>query len=468
MPDLRASPAGRTLLIEHGHVLTMNAADEVFPDGCVRVRGRTIDYVGPRASLPEGPVDERIDARGTVVMPGLVNAHTHLCMLFGRGLATDVDLLRWLDVQMPLMRALSDEDLYLAQLLGCVENLRNGNTCVVENLFMPRRADGDAATAAFRAMRDSGVRGTVARAHETRVFAPDFIENMGQVEHALESLAAHWHESHNGRLRLSFGPLLPWSITADELRQTAALSRRLGLGLHMHVAESPEFNRQVAVHHGRPIRQVELLDETGCLGPHVQAVGVSDISAHELALLHGSGTSVVFDPPTRLFWGTGFPSLRPFLEAGIPCALATNGPAANCGQDLFESMKYACAIAKTAAADPSALPARRALRMATIEGARALGLDQVIGSLEAGKEADLITVSTDQPHMSPLHDVPAALVFSARGADVRDVLVQGQVRMRARRMVDLDEADLVARARAAARQVAQRAGVGMQAPEVRP
>ena len=438
----------------------MNAADDAFADGCVLVRGRTIDYVGPRDGLPDGPVDERIDARGTIVMPGLVNAHTHLCMLFGRGLATDVDLLRWLDVQMPLMRALDDEDLYLAQLLGCVENLRNGNTCVVENLFMPRRADGDAATAAFRAMRDAGVRGTVARAHETRVFAPEFIEDMAQVERAVEHLAQHWHGSHDGRLRLSFGPLLPWSITADELRTTAALARRLGLGLHMHVAESPEFNRLVAVHHGRPIRQVELLAETGCLGPHVQAVGVSDVSPQELALLQASGTSVVFDPPTRLFWGTGFPSLRPFLDAGIACALATNGPAANCGQDLFESMKYACAIAKTATGDPAALPARRALRMATIEGARALGLDAVVGSLEVGKEADVITVSAHQPHLSPMHDVPAALVFSARGADVRDVLVQGRVRMRERRLVDIDEAALVERARQAAGQAARRAGIG--------
>jgi len=437
----------------------MNAVDDVFPDGCVRVRGRTIDYVGPRASLPEGQVDEYIDASGTVIMPGLVNAHTHLCMLFGRGLATDVDLLRWLDVQMPLMRSMSDEDLYLAELLGCVENLRNGNTCVVENLFMPARVGSDPATAAFRAMRDSGVRGTVARAYETRAFASDFVENMDVVQAAIERLAGQWHGACGGRLRLSFGPLLPWAISADELRRTAALSRRLGLGLHMHVAESPEFNRQVAVHHGREIRQVELLEETGCLGPHVQAVGVSDISEHELALLKASSTSVVFDPPTRLFWGTGFPSLRPFLDAGISCALATNGPSANCGQDMFESMKYACAIAKTASGNPAALPARRALRMATIESARALGLDNLIGSLEVGKEADLITVDLDQPHLCALHDVWSALVFSARGADVRDVLVQGQVRMRGRRLIDLDEAGLVARTRLAAHDVACRAGV---------
>ena len=198
----------------------------------------------------------------------------------------------------------------------------------------------------------------------------------------------------------------------------------------MHVAESPEFNAKIAEHYGRALRNVELLAEAGCLGPATQAVAVSDISLEEIDLLRKHETAVVFDPQTRLFWGTGFPSIKPFLDAGLTCGLGTNGPAANCGQDLFETMKYACATAKTAANDPTALGRKRVLAMATIEGARAIGLDQEIGSLEAGKRADLITIDLAQPHLTPAADLEAALVYSARGSDVRDVVVDGKLLMR--------------------------------------
>ena len=155
----------------------------------------------------------------------------------------------------------------------------------------------------------------------------------------------------------------------------------------------------IARHFGREIRQVELLEEVGCLGPDVQAVACSDVSAREIELLAASGTAVLFDSPTRLFWGTGFPPIRDFLTAGVTCGVATNGAAANCGQDIFESMKYSCATAKTAANDPRALTAARALRMATTEGARAIGQPE-IGSIEVGKRADLITIETRTSRIS--------------------------------------------------------------------
>ena len=161
----------------------------------------------------------------------------------------------------------------------------------------------------------------------------------------------------------------------------------------MHVAESPEFNHMIARHFGREIRQVELLEEVGCLGPDVQAVACSDVSPREIELLAATGTAVLFDPPTRLFWGTGFPPIGDFVTAGVTCGVATNGAAANCGQDIFESMKYACATAKTAANDPRALTAARALRMATAEGACAIRVPET-GSIEVGKRADVITVDT--------------------------------------------------------------------------
>ncbi|MET0968955.1 MAG: amidohydrolase [Tardiphaga sp.] len=452
------------IAIEHGLVLTMDGANRIIADGRVVVDGRDIVAVGPCSAEPFPDCDETIDATGKIVLPGLINSHTHLCMVFSRTIGPERRLLDWLDLIMPMMAAMDDEALYVAELLGCVENIKNGNTSLVENIFMPPHATVDVEDAAFRALRYSGVRGTVARATEARLFDPRFCETTQQQAQRVERLAGRWHGSEQGRLRLSIGPLLPWVLDEQGFRDTRRIARDNGLALHMHVAESPEFNNLIERHFGRPIRQVELLEEVGCLGPDVQAIACSDVSPREIELLAASGTAVLFDPPTRLFWGTGFPPIGDFLTAGITCGLATNGAAANCGQDLFESMKYACATAKTAANNPRALTAARALRMATVEGARAIGQPET-GSIEVGKRADLITVDATQPHLAPLFDPEKALVYSARGGDVRDAMIDGRFVMRDRKVLTVDESTLLAEAERMARRCAALAGITL--PEAR-
>ncbi|MGH6714854.1 MAG: amidohydrolase family protein [Bradyrhizobium sp.] len=450
------------IAIEHGLVLTMDQAGRVIEDGRVVVEGRDIVAVEHCTSDSVPNCDLVIDATGRIVLPGLLNSHTHLCMGFCRTIGPERRLLEWLDLLMPMMAAMDEEALYVAELLGCVENIKNGNTSLVENIFMPPHATTDVEDAAFRALRDSGIRGTVARATETRLFDPRFCETAGEQAERVGRLAGRWHGSENGRLRLSIGPLLPWVLDEEGFRETRRIARDNGLSLHMHVAESPEFNQMIARHYGRDIRQVELLEEVGCLGPDVQAIACSDVSAREIELLAASGTAVLFDPPTRLFWGTGFPPIGDFLTAGVTCGLATNGAAANCGQDLFESMKYACATAKTAANDPRALTAARALRMATAEGARAIGQPET-GSIEVGKRADLITVEARQPHLAPLFDPEKALVYSARGSDVRDAVIDGHVVMRDREVLTIDENALLVEVERVARRCAARAGLTLPA-----
>jgi 5-methylthioadenosine/S-adenosylhomocysteine deaminase len=448
------------IAIEHGLVLTMDPEDRFIADGRVVVEGRAIVAVEPCTGPRAPDCDVVIDATGKIVLPGLVNAHSHLCMVFGRTIGPERRLLEWLDLLMPMMAAMDEDALYVAELLGCVENIKNGNTSVVENIFVPPHRIGDPEEAAFRALRDSGIRGTVARATQARHFDPGFCETASEQARRVERLATRWHGAEGDRLRLSIGPLLPWVVDEEGFRDTRRIARDLGLCLHMHVAESPEFNEVIARHFGREIRQIELLEEVGCLGPDVQAVACSDVSPHEIELLAATGTSVLFDPPTRLFWGTGFPPIKDFLEAGVTCGVATNGAAANCGQDLFESMKYACATAKTAAKDPRALTAARALRMATREGAQAIRQPET-GSIEVGKRADLITVEAQQPHLVPLLDPVKALVYSARGSDVRDAVIDGRVVMRDRQILTVDEKALLVRAEQAARRCAARAGIAL-------
>jgi len=430
-------------LIHGGHVLTMDRSRPEIPNGAILVRDGRIDAIGPTDEVGGSDDAKVVDATGCAVLPGLVNCHTHLCMIYGRTIGTERRLLDWLAVEMPIMSRLDDTATHHGALLGCVENIKNGNTTVVENTFIPRTPDFTPENAIFRAMRDVGVRGIVARAYHARNFAPEFIESHDQQAEAVQSLVEEWHRAEDGRLGVSIGPLLPWIVDIDDLHETRDLADQLGIGIHMHVAESPEFNEKIAETFGRPIRNVELLHEGRCLGPTVQAVAVADLDAREIELLAETQTSVVFDPQTRLFWGTGFPSIKPFLDAGLTCGLGTNGPAANCGQDLFETMKYACATAKTAENDPTALGRHRVLEMATIEGARALGIDDRTGSLEVGKDADIITIDLRQPHLTPALDVPAALVYSAKGGDVRDVFIAGTEVMRQREVLTVDEADVL-------------------------
>jgi 5-methylthioadenosine/S-adenosylhomocysteine deaminase len=447
------------IAIEHGLVLTMDHAGRVVEDGRIVVEGRDIVAVERCSDDPVRDCDLVIDATDRVVLPGLVNAHTHLCMVFGRTIGPERRLLEWLDLLMPMMAAMDEEALYVAELLGCVENIKNGNTSLVENIFMPPGVSADIEDAAFRALRDSGIRGTVARATQMRHFDPRFCETAEEQSERVQRLAGRWHGSEAGRLRLSIGPLLPWVVDERGFRETRRLARDNGLSLHMHVAESPEFNQMIARHFGRDIRQVELLEEVGCLGPDVQAVACSDVSAREIELLAASGTAVLFDPPTRLFWGTGFPPIRDFLTAGVTCGVATNGAAANCGQDVFESMKYACATAKTAANDPRALTAAGSVKHA---GSRAIGRPET-GSIEVGKRADLITVDVKQPHLTPLLDPEKALVYSARGGDVRDAVIDGRPVMRDRKVLTVDENALLVEAEQVARRCAARAGIALPA-----
>jgi len=453
-------PARRTL-IRGGHVLTMDPTGTVHAPGDVLIENDRIAFVGPAGSVETGRAGDVIDAGGCAVLPGLVNAHTHLCMVFGRTAAPERRLLDWLSIEMPIMARLDPDALRTGITLGCLENLKNGNTTIVENSFVARRDDFEPEETVFEAMAAIGIRGIVARAFHARNFDRAHLETRREQDRRVALLAERWHGAASGRLGLSIGPLLPWIVDLEDLRATRRLADRLGLGLHMHVAESPEFNERIAAVFGRPLRNVELLAEGECLGPGTQAVAVADLDDREIDLLAATGTAVVFDPQTRLYWGTGFPAIGRFLDAGLTCGLGTNGPAANCGQDLFETMKYACATAKTAAGDPTALGRHRVLRMATIEGARALGIDGRTGSLEFGKQADVITVDLHRPHLTPATDVPAALVYAARGGDVRDVFVAGRALVRDRIATTVDEAAVLRDAAEAAARVIEPTGQGV-------
>ena len=239
---------------------------------------------------------------------------------------------------------------------------------------------------------------------------------------------------------------------------TRRLAAELGVRIHMHTAETAGFADLIEKAHGHR-SNVRVYREGGCLGPDVQLLGCAWLAPDEIDVIGTTGTAVLLDPTAAMFIGAGMPPLLGLLAAGVPTGLATNGPAANGGQDMFESMKNVAGLAKLAAQDGRAFSQQRALDLATIEGARALGLDGTIGSLEPGKRADLAIVDLESPFVAPALDVVTALVSACKGRDVRDVMIDGRIVVRDGRLQTADEATIARCAGAMARRCAERAGL---------
>ena len=444
-------------IITGGVVVTQDPARRIIPGGAVLVDGPKIVAVGP-SSIAAGVEGERLDARGCAVIPGLVNAHTHLYNTFGRTLGADQSFGEWLPTQKGLIAALDDDEFRACVELGLVDNLRSGSTCIVDNPATPAAAGNRLHEAALGAARDLGARYVLARGYTDQMNAPEYVEPLDDIERCLRALVRDHHDTANGRLRIMLSPMLPWALSLPGFRLTRRLADELGVRIHMHTAETAGFADLIEKAHGHR-SNVRVYRDGGCLGPDVQLLGCAWLGDDEIDAVAAGGTAVLLDPTCAMFIGAGMPPLLRLLAAGVPAGLATNGPAANGSQDMFESMKNVAGLAKLAAADGRVCTQQRALDLATIEGARALGLDGMIGSLEPGKRADVVVVDLTTPFVAPALDVVTALVSACKGRDVRDVMIDGQLVVRNRELATADEAAIVSRATAMARRSAERAGL---------
>ena len=447
----------RRTVVTGGVVVTQDPARRVIPDGCVIVEGATIVAVGP-ASLAAGVEAERLDARGCAIVPGLVNAHTHLYNTFGRTLGADRSFAEWLRDQKGLIAALDEDEFRACVELGMVDNLRSGTTCIVDNPAVPAATGNRLYEASLDTARDLGARYILARGYTDQINAPEYLESLSEIEARMRGLVRDRHDTADGRLRIMLSPMLPWALSAAGFQMTRRLAAELGVRIHMHTAETAGFADLIEKAHGHR-SNVRVYREGGCLGPDVQLLGCAWLAPDEIDVIGTTGTAVLLDPTAAMFIGAGMPPLLGLLAAGVPTGLATNGPAANGGQDMFESMKNVAGLAKLAAQDGRAFSQQRALDLATIEGARALGLDGTIGSLEPGKRADLAIVDLESPFVAPALDVVTALVSACKGRDVRDVMIDGRIVVRDGRLQTADEATIARCAGAMARRCAERAGL---------
>jgi 5-methylthioadenosine/S-adenosylhomocysteine deaminase len=415
------------LLIRHATLVTVNAADEVLEGADLAVADDKIVGVG---EAPDGFVPDRVlEGDDRIVLPGLVNTHTHLSMTLMRNYADDLAFWPWLLERIkPLEDHLVPEDVRIGARLGIAELIRGGTTCFHDMYFHLEQVADEVASAGIRARLCGAL-----------------FDNSGRGEQLLRAavdLHDQWQGKAGGRVTVGLAPHSAYLCSPSYLREILQEARRLGCGLHIHVAETEREVSESRERHG--MTPVQHLAELGCFRvPTVAAHGIY-VDADDCRLLREGRVSVAHNPGSNLKLANGIAPVQMLLDHGVNVGLGTDGAASNNNLNLFEEMHLAALLQKWLRRDAEALPARQVLRMATIRGAQALDLDREIGSLEVGKQADLVVVDAARPHLAPRHDPVALLVYSAQAADVCTVIVDGRILMEDGVLTTLDEDSLLA------------------------
>lgn len=449
-------------LITNGVVVTVDDDFTVHDPGWVHVAGDRIAAIGT-GSAPEQirrAVDREIDASNSVVMPGMVNAHTHLFQSFFRGLADDKPLLEWLkNCIWPGAVHMDAETAHLAALVGLIENLRTGATAVIDHQYVHVTDEID--DAVCTAADKLGIRLRLARGWADQNYEPALSETAEEILERTTLLRERWLT--HPRIQVELAPLIPWGCSDKTMQLTVSQAREWGVGTHIHCAETKsEIEMSLA---DRGLRHVEWLASLDALGPDVQLAHGIWLDDHELDLVAKHGALVVHCPVSNMYLASGVARVLDMLKRGIPVALASDGPGSNNRQDMFEVLKTTVLLQKVHHLDAMALQPEDVVRMACRGGARAFGaLDQIgtpdeLGCLAVGRPADLVIVDLDTVWASPVHRPISSLVFCAGTADVTHVMVDGELLIDDRSMTMIDEAALLAEAQQAARQLFKRAGI---------
>ncbi|HET8555082.1 MAG TPA: TRZ/ATZ family hydrolase [Rhodanobacteraceae bacterium] len=432
----QAAPEPCDILIEAGWVVPVEPHGVVLEDHAVAVRGAEIVAQLPvaeaRARFQPAEVVSRPDA---VLMPGLVNAHTHNPMTLLRGVADDLPLKVWLQKHIWPIEAAVIAPGFVADgvALAIAEMLRGGTTCCNENYFFP---DVQAATYQRHGFR-------------ARVGLPviDFPTAWARSDDEYFDRAGEVHDQwrDDPLVATAFAPHAPYTVSDANFERIRMLSDQLDIPVHLHLHETAQEVEQSQDKHGQ--RAIARMDRLGLVNDRLIAVHMTQLTDAEIALCAQRGVSVVHCPESNLKLASGFCRAADIARAGVNLAIGTDGCASNNDLDMFGETRTAALLAKAVAQDAAALDAATALRAATLGGAKALGFDHLVGAIEPGKQADLVLVDMARIETQPLHHVLSQLVYATGRQQVTDAWIAGRARLRDRRLVDMDEAALLANAR---------------------
>ncbi|KAF8018389.1 hypothetical protein BT93_H3316 [Corymbia citriodora subsp. variegata] len=460
MEGRRSSP----ILLHNATVVTMDSESRVYGDGAVIIDRHRIEAIGHSGDLLRQFHDvagEVIDLRGQILLPGFVNTHVHTSQQLGRGIADDVDLVTWLhDRIWPYEASMTEEDSYISTLLCGIELIHSGVTCFAE-------AGGQHVPGMARAVESLGLRACLAQSvmdSGEGLPASWAIQTAEDCMQSQKELYEKHHDTADGRIRIWLGIRQIMNCTDKLLLATRDAARELKTGIHMHVAEIPYENQLVTetrnVDHGT----VTYLEKVDFLQDNLLTAHTVWVNSTEVGFLSHAGVKVSHCPAAAMKM-LGFAPIKEMLDAGICVSLGTDGAPSNNRMSIVDEMYLASLINKgrevfkNGVTDPTALPAETVLRMATINGAKSVLWDNEIGSLEVGKKADMLVINASTWHMVPLHDCISGLVYCMRTENIVSVMCNGQWIMKDKRILTVDEEEVLSLAKRASSELLKRAGI---------
>lgn len=412
------------IIIKNATILTMDSQNKVFKNGFICIKGDMITHVGvdKDESFNSSKI---IDAKGGIVLPGLINSHTHAAMNLFRGLADDLPLMEWLNNYIFPVESKMDADfVHSGTLLACAEMIMSGTTTFCDMYLFEEEV--------ARAAKEAGVRCLIG---EVLYDFPS--PNYGIIEKGFEyaeSLINRWKD--DPIISIAVEPHSLYTCSPDLLIRANKLAHDYNVPLVIHMAETISELKEIKERYKK--RPFEHLDSLGILGPHLIAVHCVHIDDAEIKRMVDYGVKAVNNPESNMKLASGVSPVSKMLDSGITVGLGTDGCASNNNLDLFTEMDMAAKVHKVQTMDPTVLDALTVLRMATIEGAKVLGLGDITGSLEKGKKADVIIIDTNKPHLTPIYNPYSHIVYAARGNDVSHSIINGRLVMEDRKTLTID------------------------------
>ncbi len=411
-------------LIDHALLVTMDDG-KIYEDGCVIIEDEKISYVGE--AQEEVRYDRYIDARGGIVMPGLINTHTHSPMTLLKGVGNDRALSEWLcDYIFPLEDKLDDEAVYYGTLLACAEMIKSGTTAFADMYFFSESSAKAVISAGIKANISRCVTGThndyKSRLAEARVLFRDY------------------NGAGNGLIKIEHSAHAVYTCSREAIRAVAEAAQLDGTGIHIHLSETMKENRDCYSQYGKSPTEVML--DCGVFDVRTNAAHCVYLSENDMEILKRHDASVAHNPTSNLKLASGVANVKELLEKEVNVSLGTDGSASNNALDMFAEMKLSGLLHKGMRLDPKLIPAETALRMATVNGAKTLGRQDETGKLKAGYMADIIVLDADAPALMPVNEPLSTLVYSGPGGHVVTSLINGQIVMENRELKTLDIAEI--------------------------
>jgi 5-methylthioadenosine/S-adenosylhomocysteine deaminase len=430
------------IIIEGGTTVTMGTKGTI-KNSCIIIEDEEIIEIGKANELKKKYRRyEKINAKDKIVIPGLIDTHHHAAMSILRGYADDLDLKTWLeDWIWPIEKKMTNHDIYVGALLTAVESIMGGITTI--NTMYHHTEELNEAQAFCKA----GNRGVIGHVC--------FSWRKEEDRRALESLAKNWHNKEKGRIRTSVDPHAPYTVDPEYMKELKTITRELNekyannqspIIRHMHIAETQDEREKISKAFNIQIREgvVEYLDSLKVLSSDIIAAHCVHLTRKDIEILQKRNVKVAHNPISNLKLGSGISPIPQLLKNNITVGLGTDSSCSNNSSDMFEVMKIAALLHKGFNRDPIALSTEKVLNMATLEGAKAISWNSEIGSIEAGKKADLIIIDVKKPHLTPMYKETSHIVYSMKSSDVETVLINGELVMEDREVKTVDVEETIA------------------------